>query len=59
MNFANEMTRVPFGRTGALIGGDDAPSPDLSYGHDLKCIPLHGVSKIRTFCFCGKSGSSN
>ena len=49
MEFASDITRVPFGRTGALIGANDAPSPEVSYGHDLKSIPLHGVSKIRTF----------
>ena len=45
---ASDITMVPFGRTGVLIGANDAPSPELSYGHDLKGIPLHGVLKIGT-----------
>ena len=40
---------MPFGRTGVLIGAHDAPSPELSYGHDLKGTPLYGVSKIGIF----------
>ena len=49
MKFASDITRVPFGRTDVLIGANDAPSPELSYGHDLKGLPLHGVSKTGTF----------
>ena len=51
MKFASDMTRVPFGLTGVLIGANDAPFLVLSYGHDLKGIPLHGVSKIWIFLF--------
>ena len=45
MKFASDTTRVPFGRTDVAIGANDAPSPELSDGHDLKGTPLHGVSK--------------
>ena len=51
MKFASDITRVPFCRTDVLIGANDAPSPELSYGHDLKGVPLHGVLKIGTFFF--------
>ena len=56
MKLASDITEVSFGRTGALIGANDASSAELSYGHDLKGIPLHGVSKLGTFLFYGKSG---
>ncbi len=56
MKFASDITRVSFGRTGVLIGANDAPSPELSYGHDLKGIPLDGVSKIVTFLFVWQIG---
>ena len=49
MKFASDITWVPFGRTDVLIGANDAPSPEPSYGHDLKCTPLHGGSKVGTF----------
>ena len=48
MEFASDINRVPFGRTDILIGANDAPSLELSFGHDLKGTPLHGVSKIWT-----------
>ena len=57
MKFASDITRVPFGRTDVLIGANDAPSLELSYGHGLEGTPLHVVSKIGTFLFHGKSGS--
>ena len=43
MKFASDITRVPFGRTDVLIGANDAPSPELSYGHGLKGASFHGV----------------
>ena len=46
MKFASDITRVPFGRTDVLIGANDAPSPELSYGHALKGTSFHGVSKV-------------
>ena len=49
MKFASDITRVPFGRTDVLIGANDAPSPELSYGHDLKGTSFHGVSKVGIF----------
>ena len=55
MKFASDITRVPFGRTDILIGANDAPSPELSYGHDLKGTPLHGVSKVG-ICFLQQIG---
>ena len=51
MKFASDITRVPFGRTDAFIGANDAPSHELSYGHDLQGPPLHIVSKFGPF-FC-------
>ena len=36
MKFASDITRVPFGRTDVLIGANDAPSPELSYGRGLE-----------------------
>ena len=48
MKFASDITRVAFGRKDVLIGASDAPSPELSYGHDLKGTPLHGVSEVGT-----------
>ena len=48
---------VPSGRTDALIGANDAPSVELSYGHDLKGIPLHGASEWELSFLYGKSGS--
>ena len=49
MQFASDITRVPFDRTDVLIGANDAPSPELSYGHDLKGTSFHGVSKAGIF----------
>ena len=49
MKFASDITRVPFGRTDVLIGANDAPSPELSYGHDLKGTSFQGVSKVGCF----------
>ena len=40
---------MPFGRTDVLIGASDAPSPELSYGHDLKGTSFQGVSKVGVF----------
>ena len=51
MEFASDITRVPFGRTDVLIGANDAPSPELSYGHDLKRTSFHGLSKEVFFYF--------
>ena len=45
MKFASDITRVPFGRTDVLIGANDAPSPKLSDGKDLKSASFHGFSK--------------
>ena len=49
MKFASDITRVPFGRTDVLIGASDAPSPELSYGHDFKGTSPQGVSKVGIF----------
>ncbi len=46
MEFASNITRVPFGRTYVLICASDAPSPELSYGQDLKSTSFQGVSKV-------------
>ena len=42
MKFANDVARVPFGRTDVFIGASDALSPELSYGHGLKGASFHG-----------------
>ena len=52
MKFASDITRVSFGRTDVLIGANDARSPELSYGHDLKGTSFHGVSKAGVFFIC-------
>ena len=57
MKLASDITRVPFGRTDVLIGANDAPSPELLYGHDLKGTSFRGVSKVGIFFVCSKSGS--
>ena len=49
MEFANDITMVPFGRTDVLIGANDAPSPELSYRHGLNSACVHGISKIGIF----------
>ena len=49
MKFASDITKVPFGRTDVSIGANDAPSPALSYGQDLKGTSFHGVSKAGIF----------
>ena len=40
---------MPFGRTDVVIGAHGAPSPELSYGHDLKCMSFQRVSKVGIF----------
>ena len=45
MELASDITKVPFGRTYVLIGANDAPSPELSYGHGLKGTSFTGCSK--------------
>ena len=49
MKFASDRTRLPFGRTDALIGANDTPAPELSFGHGLKGTSFHGVSKVAIF----------
>ncbi len=51
MKFASNITRVPFGRTDVLLAANEAPSLELSCGHDLNSTPLQGVSKVGTFLF--------
>ena len=46
MKIASDMSRVQFGRTEVLIGANDAPSPELSYGHSLKGASFHRLSKV-------------
>ena len=43
MKFASDITRVPFGRTDVSTGANDAPPPELSYGHGLEGASFHGV----------------
>ena len=49
MKFASDISRLPFGRTDVLMGANDAPSPELSYGHGLKGASLHGFSNVGIF----------
>ena len=49
MEFASDITRVPFGRTDVLIGANGAPSSELSYGHGLKGASFHWFSKVGIF----------
>ena len=44
MEFAIDITGVPFGRTGVLIDAKEATSRELSHGHGLKGACFHGVS---------------
>ena len=46
MKFASDITSVPFVRTDVSMGANDALSPELSYGHDLKGTSFHGLSKV-------------
>ena len=43
MKFASDITRVQFGCAYVPIGANDAPYPELSYGHGLKGTFFHGV----------------
>ena len=56
MKFAREISSVPFGRTDGLIGADDAPSPELSYGHGLKGASFHEFSKVEIFLVVAANG---
>ena len=49
MKCASDTTRVPFGRTDVLIGANDAPSPELSYGHGLKGTSFRGLFESWVF----------
>ena len=56
MKFGSDITRVPFRRTDVLIGASDAPSPELSNGHDLKGISFQGISKVGIFLMFAANG---
>ena len=49
MKFASDIPRVAFGRTDVLIGANDAPSPELSYGHTLKGASFQEFSRAGIF----------
>ena len=57
MKFASGVSGMNFGRTDVLIGVNDAPSPELSYGHGLEGASVHWFSKAGSFFFCSKSAS--
>ena len=49
MKLASDIARVQFGRPDVSICANDAPSPELSYGHGLKGASFQGFSKIGSF----------